>query len=81
MLKLYTTDGGSKLVRRKSGAIERLHYLNIGKLPVGYTSEPDGKILYILDDSVISYQRELGGSREWDFDMDMGVAGGGGGSA
>lgn len=36
-VKLYTTDGGVKLLRRKDGRVERQHRLNIGTLPVAYT--------------------------------------------
>ena len=34
--KLYTADGGVKLIKRKSGAVERQHRVNSGKLPIGY---------------------------------------------
>ena len=34
--KLYTTDGGVKLLKRKSGAIEKQYRQNVGKLPVAY---------------------------------------------
>ncbi len=34
--KLYTIDGGVKLIKRKSDSIERQHRVNMGKLPVGY---------------------------------------------
>lgn len=34
--KLYTTDGGVKLLKRKSGQLERQYRQNIGKLPVAY---------------------------------------------
>jgi hypothetical protein len=34
--KLYTTDGGVKLLKRKSGAIEKQYRQNCGKLAVAY---------------------------------------------
>lgn len=53
--KLYTSDGGNKLIKRQSGAIEKQYRYNIGKLPVAYRTEPDGRFLYILEDAVSSY--------------------------
>lgn len=35
-LKLYTTPGGEKLIKRRSGAIEKQYRLNVGRLPVAY---------------------------------------------
>ncbi|KAG1657191.1 hypothetical protein FOA52_003605 [Chlamydomonas sp. UWO 241] len=54
-VKLYATDGGMKLIKRINGNIERQYRLNVGKLPVAYKSEADGKLLYILDNSVSTY--------------------------
>jgi hypothetical protein len=36
IFKLYTTDGGVKLLKRRSGQLERQYRQNIGKLPVAY---------------------------------------------
>jgi hypothetical protein len=41
--KLYTTDGGTKLIKRHNGKIERQHRLNVGVLPVAYKAEADGR--------------------------------------
>mmetsp|Transcript_14980 Transcript_14980/g.40412 ORF Transcript_14980/g.40412 Transcript_14980/m.40412 type:complete len:247 (+) Transcript_14980:1759-2499(+) len=54
-IKLYTTPGGSKLIRRHNGNIERQHRLNIGPLPVGYKSDPDSPLIYVLGDAVVTY--------------------------
>lgn len=35
-VRLYTSSGGVKMIRRHTGAIERQYRLNIGKLPVAY---------------------------------------------
>ena len=35
-VRLYTSSGGVKMIRRHNGAIERQYRLNIGKLPVAY---------------------------------------------
>lgn len=35
-LKLYTSEAGAKLIKRKNGAIEKQYRLTIGKLPIGY---------------------------------------------
>ena len=35
-VRLYTSGGGVKLIRRHNGAIERQYRLNIGKLPIAY---------------------------------------------
>ena len=35
-VKLYTTDGGMKLVKRKAGAIEKQYRFNVGRLQIGY---------------------------------------------
>lgn len=37
--KLYTNEGGVKLLKRKSGAIEKQYRQNIGKLAVAYRSD------------------------------------------
>jgi hypothetical protein len=62
-IKLYTSDGGTKLLRRPDGKVERQYRLNVGSLPVAYTSdkpagadEPD--LLYIMDRAVTSYNRD-----------------------
>lgn len=55
LVKLYTTDGGAKLLRRKSGEVERQIRYNVGKLPVAYRTEPDGRYLYILDNALTTY--------------------------
>ena len=39
-LKLYTTPGGEKLLKRKSGTVEKQYRLNLGKLPVAYRCMP-----------------------------------------
>ena len=41
-VRLYTSSGGTKMIRRHNGAIERQYRLNIGKLPVAYRCEPCG---------------------------------------
>lgn len=56
--KLYTSDGGSKLIKRQSGSIEKQYRYNVGKLPVAYRTEPDGRLLYILEGSVTSYSSQ-----------------------
>lgn len=35
-VRLYATGSGAKLIKRKSGAIERQFRFNLGKLPVAY---------------------------------------------
>ena len=35
-VRLYATGSGAKLIKRKSGAIERQFRLNLGKLPIAY---------------------------------------------
>eukprot|EP00878_Enallax_costatus_P037365 GHUV01042198.1.p1 GENE.GHUV01042198.1~~GHUV01042198.1.p1 ORF type:complete len:132 (+),score=32.24 GHUV01042198.1:272-667(+) len=54
-VKLYTSDGGTKLLRRQDGRVERQHRLNIGTLPVAYTSDGADNMLYILDRAVTCY--------------------------
>ena len=77
ILKMYTSDGGCKLLRRSNGSIERQYRLNLGVLPVAYTAEADGNLVYILDKAVTSYQRDAGEGQQrrgrW--------GGGGGGGA
>jgi hypothetical protein len=34
--KLYTVDGGVKVLKRKSGQIEKQYRQNAGKLPIAY---------------------------------------------
>lgn len=63
-VKLYTSDGGTKLLRRPDGKVERQYRLNVGSLPVAYTSDkPAGAddetdLLYIMDRAVTSYNRD-----------------------
>ena len=35
-VKLYTTPGGEKLIKRRGGTVEKQYRLNIGRLPVAY---------------------------------------------
>lgn len=35
-VKLYTTPGGEKLIKRRGGAVEKQYRLNLGRLPVAY---------------------------------------------
>lgn len=56
-VKLYTTDGGTKLLRRQDGRVERQHRLNIGTLPVAYTSDGADNLLYIMDRAVTCYSQ------------------------
>lgn len=62
-IKLYTSDGGTKLLRRPDGKVERQYRLNVGSLPVAYTSDKaagadDSDLLYIMDRAVTSFQRD-----------------------
>lgn len=66
LVKLYTTDGGAKFIRRKSGSVERQFRLNAGKLPVAYRTEPEGRYIYILDNALTTYTADeagLGGGK------------------
>jgi hypothetical protein len=60
-IKLYTSDAGTKLLRRKDGSVERQNRLSIGSLPVAYTGDGSSDILYIMDRAVTSYNRDAGG--------------------
>ncbi|KAK9808911.1 hypothetical protein WJX72_006244 [[Myrmecia] bisecta] len=53
--KLYTSDGGVKLLKRRNGAVEKQYRLTVGKLPVAYRSEPESELLYILEGALTSY--------------------------
>ncbi|KAL4419432.1 hypothetical protein ABPG77_006359 [Micractinium sp. CCAP 211/92] len=55
LAKLYTSDGGTKLLRRRNGTVERQIRLNAGKLPVAYRTEPEGRFIYILDNALTTY--------------------------
>lgn len=62
-IKLYTSDGGTKLLRRPDGKVERQYRLNVGSLPVAYSSDKaagadDTDLLYIMDRAVTSFQRD-----------------------
>jgi uncharacterized protein YggU (UPF0235/DUF167 family) len=41
-----------KFLKRKSGAIEKQYRLQIGAVPIAYRSEPNGRYLYVLDNSL-----------------------------
>ncbi|KIY95070.1 hypothetical protein MNEG_12893 [Monoraphidium neglectum] len=57
-VRLYTSDGGVKLLRRKDGAVERQHRLNVGRLPVAYTAEAEGQLLYVMDGAVTAFTKD-----------------------
>ncbi|MEW5308567.1 MAG: hypothetical protein WDW38_000515 [Sanguina aurantia] len=57
-LKLYSTNGGTKLIRRHDGRVERQLRLAIGRLPIAYRTEPEGQYLYIMDNAVTTYQNK-----------------------
>ncbi|KAF8069384.1 hypothetical protein HT031_001499 [Scenedesmus sp. PABB004] len=59
-LQLLTTDGGTKLLRRSDGRVERQRRLNVGSLPVAYTCDARDGLVYIMDRAVTSYDREAG---------------------
>ncbi|KAK9838591.1 hypothetical protein WJX84_008607 [Apatococcus fuscideae] len=56
--KLYMTEGGSKLIRRANGNVEKQHRLLVGKLPVAYSAEGNNRYLYILDGALTSYAKD-----------------------
>lgn len=58
--KLYTSDGGVKLLRRRGGAVEKQYRVHVGKLPIGYRTEPEGRYLYILDNALTTYSADEG---------------------
>lgn len=58
--KLYTADGGVKYLKRRSGAVEKQYRINVGKLPIGYRTEPEGRYLYILDSALTTYSADEG---------------------
>mmetsp|Transcript_11992 Transcript_11992/g.33731 ORF Transcript_11992/g.33731 Transcript_11992/m.33731 type:complete len:232 (+) Transcript_11992:176-871(+) len=58
MCKVYADDGGLKVIRRKSGKLEKQYRLNIGRLPVAYRSDPDSHLLYILDNAVSVFSND-----------------------
>jgi uncharacterized protein YggU (UPF0235/DUF167 family) len=58
--KLYTVDGGVKFLRRDSGTVEKQYRVAVGKLPVGYRTEPEGRFLYIFDDALTTYSADEG---------------------
>ena len=40
----------------RSGEVEKQYRLNMGSLPIGYRSEPEGgRFIYILDDALTTY--------------------------
>jgi len=60
IVRLYTADGGVKYVKRDEGdtTAERQYRLQVGPLPVAYTTEVDGPLLYILPGALSSYSDE-----------------------
>lgn len=54
-VRLYAKEGGVKLLKRASGAVERQVRVNIGQLPIAYRSELGGRFLYIYKDSLSEY--------------------------
>lgn len=64
MVKHYGEDGGVKLLKRRSGALEKQYRINIGKLPFAYRTEPNGRYLYIMDDALTTYSMEGTGAEQ-----------------
>ena len=56
--KLYMSEGGSKLIRRANGNVEKQHRLFVGKLPVAYSAEGNNRYLYLLDGALTSYAKD-----------------------
>ncbi|GFR46446.1 hypothetical protein Agub_g8020 [Astrephomene gubernaculifera] len=57
-IKLYTSDGGVKYIRRQNGTVEKQYRLNLGQLPIAYKSELDSPLLYIMDGTVTTYSNQ-----------------------
>lgn len=58
-IKLYTSDGGMRLIKRENGTIERQYRLNIGKLPIAYKSDLESNLLYVMDNAVSTVVRDF----------------------
>ncbi|PNW74719.1 hypothetical protein CHLRE_12g485750v5 [Chlamydomonas reinhardtii] len=57
-IKLYTTDGGLKYIKRQNGAIEKQYRQNLGQLPIAYKSDLTSPLLYILDNAVTTFSNQ-----------------------
>lgn len=63
-VKLYTADGGVVLLRRPDNRVERQHRYNIGKLPVMYKSQPEGRFLYVFNDALTEFTADAGAAAD-----------------
>mmetsp|Transcript_7599 Transcript_7599/g.13149 ORF Transcript_7599/g.13149 Transcript_7599/m.13149 type:complete len:253 (-) Transcript_7599:610-1368(-) len=54
-MKLYTTEGAVKLIKRHNGNIERQHRYNVGMLHVCYKCDMESPYVYVLGDAVATY--------------------------
>ena len=63
-VKLYTTDGGVVLLRRPDNRVERQHRYNVGKLPVMYKSDPEGRFLYVFNDALTEFTADAGAAAD-----------------
>ncbi|KAK9795516.1 hypothetical protein WJX73_003528 [Symbiochloris irregularis] len=64
-VRLYTTDGGVKVLQRRDGRFEKQYRQLVGKLPVAYRAQPEARFLYIFDGALTAYSpedREGGGA-------------------
>lgn len=62
VLSLHLEPGGTKLLRRRNGTIERQYRYHLGRLPVAYKSQPDGRFLFVFDDAVECVDSGSGGA-------------------
>ena len=59
---MYTSDGGVKFLKRRAGAVEKQYRFNVGKLPIAYKTQPEGKYLYVLDNALTTSSVDDGGA-------------------
>jgi len=56
VMKLYAKDGVDVVyVKRENGGTERQYRVMMEDVPIGYRSEPHGRMLYIFDDALTTY--------------------------
>ncbi|CAG9461255.1 unnamed protein product [Pedinophyceae sp. YPF-701] len=55
LCRTYLQDGGVKVIKLPEGKAEKHYRLCVGQLPVAYRTEPNGKLLYVMDGALSTY--------------------------
>jgi len=58
LIKLYTTDGGIRCIKRED-KVEKQYRINIGDVPVAYKSSPEDRHIFIFYDALTAFDQTI----------------------